>query len=75
MKPTIPELSAALMKMHSRACGDDSIVYMSIPPRPGDADLMLANALEELKAFRARDREALNTARRHNGQPLIEGDL
>lgn len=75
MKPTIAELSAALMRMHNRACGDESIVYMSVPPRPGDADLMLATALEELAAYRARDREALNNVRRHNGQSLVDVDL
>lgn len=51
---TIEELRAALSKMHKRACGDTSQVYMSVPADPErDADLMLSEALTELAALRA----------------------
>lgn len=73
---TIKKLHEALSKMHRRACGDTSIVYMSVPAdSTEDADLLLDGALDELEEYRARDRDALNNVRRHNGQPLIEGDL
>jgi len=75
-KPTISELRDALLKMHARATGDQSAVYMSVPADPRrDADLMLMAALEELEAYRARDREQLNTIRRASGFALLDGPL
>ncbi|PZR07103.1 MAG: hypothetical protein DI536_29030 [Archangium gephyra] len=54
-KPDMKTLRDAFAKMHDRAMGDDSIVYMSIPPRPEvDADLLLHAALDELDAARKR---------------------
>lgn len=52
--PSIDTLRAALSKMHARACGDESKVYMSIPAEPArDADLLLSAALDELERLRA----------------------
>lgn len=49
------ELHAALSKMHKRACGDTSQVYMSVPAdRERDADLVLSDAIEELATARER---------------------
>jgi len=70
------KLRAALSKMHRRACGDTSAVYMSIPAdSTEDADLLLDGALDELEEFRKRDRDALNAVRAHNGQPPLDGPL
>ena len=53
MNPPISILRAALSKMHARACGDASMVYMSVPAEPNrDADLLLSAALDELEALR-----------------------
>ena len=53
-KPDMATLRMALRKMHRRACGDESVVYMSIPAdRERDADLLLEDALDELAAYRA----------------------
>ena len=58
MKPSIESLVRALQKMHNRACGDASSVYMSIPAdHARDADLMLADALIELKGYREREQK------------------
>lgn len=57
---SIEKLHAALNKMHKRACGDMSQVYMSIPARHDrDADLLLSAALEELEQLREFKRMAL----------------
>lgn len=55
MSAAISALRAALSKMHARACGDTSKVYMSIPAdATRDADLLLSAALDELEQARAR---------------------
>lgn len=47
---SISEFRAALSKMHARACGDASKVYMSIPADPErDADLLLSTAIDRLE--------------------------
>lgn len=52
-------LRMALRKMHARAMGDASVVYMSIPAdRTRDADLLLDDALDELANYRALDQSA-----------------
>jgi hypothetical protein len=62
--------------MHRRACGDTSVVYMSVPADlTKDADLLLSDALGELEAYRARDREQLNAIRRASGFALLDGPL
>jgi hypothetical protein len=53
-KADMATLRMALRKMHRRACGDESAVYMSIPAdRERDADLLLEDALDELANYRA----------------------
>jgi hypothetical protein len=74
-KPTIEKLREALQRIHHVAT-TGSGAYMSIPADPrNDADLLLSAALEELEAYRARDREQLNTIRRASGFALLEGPL
>lgn len=53
-------LRMALRKMHARAMGDTSVVYMSIPAdRTRDADLLLDDALDELANYRALDQSSV----------------
>ena len=57
-------LRMALRKMHARAMGDTSVVYMSIPAdRTRDADLLLDDALDELANYRALDVPMTSDAR------------
>jgi hypothetical protein len=49
---------------------------MSVPADlTKDADLLLSDALGELEAYRARDREQLNAIRRASGFALLDGPL
>lgn len=51
---SIDQIRSALSKMHKRACGDASQVYMSIPADfTKDADLILSSAIDELAAARS----------------------
>lgn len=52
---TIEEIRAAFQRIHDRACGNTSIVYMSIPADPRrDADIIVADAIDELATARER---------------------
>lgn len=60
MKADDATLRQALHKMHARAMGDKSVIYMSIPAdRARDADLLLSDALDELRDYRAREAAGL----------------
>lgn len=61
---SIVKLEKALHTMHKRACGDSSAVYMSVPPDfDNDADMLLSDALEELKQWRDWGAKLCNTNR------------
>ena len=72
-KADMATLRMALRKMHRRACGDESAVYMSIPAdRERDADLLLEDALDELANYRALEAPTLNAPQPPQPPPVTD---